>query len=60
MSGLENITWTDTMLDLLRRPPLVAEVKVSGVQVGEGGEVEHMVGQVMMVDVMVAVMVVVK
>ena len=29
----------------------MAEVKVGGVEVGEGGEVEHMVGQVMVVDV---------
>jgi len=51
VAGLDNITWTESMLDLLRRPPLVAEVRVGGVEVGEGGEVEHMVGEVMMVDV---------
>jgi len=51
VAGLENITWTESMLDLLRRPPLVAEVKVGGLSVGEGGEVEHNVGQVMIVDV---------
>ena len=51
MAGLESITWTDSMLDLLRRPPLVADVKVCGTEVSEGGEVEHKVGEVMTVDV---------
>ena len=51
VAGLEGIHWTDTMLDLIRRPPLVAAVLVAGQQVGEGGEVEHRAGDVVQVEV---------
>jgi len=51
VAGLDSITWTDSMLDLLRRPPLVAEIMVGGVLISEGGEVDHTVGEVMQVDV---------
>ena len=51
VSGLESIAWTDSMLELLRRPPLVAEVKVGGRAVAEGGELEHGAGDILRVEV---------
>ena len=51
VSGLEGIAWTDSMVELLRRPPLVAEVVVNGKEVGEGGEVEVLAGELMQVQV---------
>ena len=50
-SGLESIMWTDSMVELLRRPPLVAEVVVGGREVPEGGEVEHLAGEPLLVEV---------
>ena len=51
MANLDNITWTDNMLDLIRRPPLVSSLSVNGGEVVEGGEVEFSVGEVVVVDI---------
>ena len=40
LASLDNITWTDNMLDLIRRPPLVARLTVNNEEVVEGGELE--------------------
>lgn len=50
VANLDNITWTDNMLDLIRRPPLVSTIKVNDREVVEGGEVDLSVGEVIMVD----------
>ena len=50
VANLDNITWTDNMLDLIRRPPLVSSLSINGLEVVEGGEVEFSVGEVVVVD----------
>ena len=42
VANLDNITWTDNMLDLIRRPPLVSNLRINGEDVVEGGEVEDL------------------
>ena len=48
-ANLDNITWTDQMLDLIRRPPLVSSLSINGEEVVEGGEAEYRVGEVVSV-----------
>ena len=51
VANLDNITWTDHMLDLIRRPPLVSNLRINGDNVVEGGEVEHGVGEAIILDI---------
>ena len=51
LASLDNITWTDNMLDLIRRPPLVARLTVNNEEVVEGGELELVVGEVISVTI---------
>ena len=39
------------MLDLIRRPPLVSNLRINGENVVEGGEVEHGVGEAIILDI---------
>ena len=50
-ASLDNITWTDAMLDLIRRPPLVSSVSINGEAAVEGGEVEHLLGEVLTLNI---------
>ena len=50
-ANLDNITWTDNMLDLIRRPPLVSNLRINGEDVVEGGEEEYRVGETIILDI---------
>ena len=51
MATLDNISWTDEMVEMLRQPPLLSRLCVGDREVREGGEVEHAAGDVLPVTV---------